>query len=185
MDYYEILGLTRKATKGEIKEAFKKLAMKFHPDKHSGSSKAVKEGATMRFKQVSEAYEVLMDDRKRVEYDFRYGSAPRSRDGFSSASASSYHQNPYGYGYGAGQYSYKKRYRYASGAGGGFRFEALLQFLSTRAFLINAAFASGLMGATYIFNMGRDRLWQMHNSGKSFDDAIKSIKKANAQRDKG
>uniref|UniRef100_A0A7N0SWX3 J domain-containing protein n=1 Tax=Kalanchoe fedtschenkoi TaxID=63787 RepID=A0A7N0SWX3_KALFE len=139
MDHYEILGLNRKATKGEIKEAFKKLAMKFHPDKHSGSSKSVKEGATMRFKQVSEAYEVLMDDRKRADYDFRYGSARGSGGGFSASSSSSYHyRNPYGYGYGAtGQNTW---YGHANG-GGGFRVEALFRFLSTRAFLINAAFA--------------------------------------------
>ena len=60
-DYYEILGIEKKATKEEIKKAFHKLAHKFHPDK--------KEGDADKFKEVSEAYSVLSDDKKRAEYD--------------------------------------------------------------------------------------------------------------------
>ncbi|TKY46363.1 Chaperone protein dnaJ 72 [Spatholobus suberectus] len=74
MDHYKVLGLYRTASKEEIKAAFKKLAFQFHPDKHSQSPKAVRENATIRFKQVSEAYEVLMDDRKRADYNFRRSS---------------------------------------------------------------------------------------------------------------
>ncbi|THU54735.1 hypothetical protein C4D60_Mb10t28270 [Musa balbisiana] len=57
MDHYKTLGLGRNATKGEIKEAFRRSALKFHPDKHSQSSKEVREGASLMFKQASEAYE--------------------------------------------------------------------------------------------------------------------------------
>lgn len=60
-DYYEVLGLTKGASKEEIKKAFHKLAHKFHPDK--------KEGDADKFKEVSEAYSVLSDDKKRAEYD--------------------------------------------------------------------------------------------------------------------
>ncbi|KKW37233.1 MAG: Chaperone protein DnaJ [Candidatus Adlerbacteria bacterium GW2011_GWB1_54_7] len=60
-DYYELLGVTKTATKDDIKKAFHKLAHKFHPDK--------KEGDADRFKEVSEAYSVLSDDKKRAEYD--------------------------------------------------------------------------------------------------------------------
>lgn len=60
-DYYEILGVEKRASKDEIKKAFHKLAHKFHPDK--------KEGDAERFKEVSEAYSVLSDDKKRAEYD--------------------------------------------------------------------------------------------------------------------
>ncbi|KHN08359.1 Chaperone protein dnaJ 72 [Glycine soja] len=62
MDHYKVLGLHRTATKEEIKAAFKKLAFQFHPDKHSQSPKAVRENATLRFKQVSEAYEKSFEE---------------------------------------------------------------------------------------------------------------------------
>lgn len=60
-DYYNILGVDRKASKDEIKKAFRKLAHKHHPDKAGGDKE--------RFNEVSEAYAVLSDDKKRAEYD--------------------------------------------------------------------------------------------------------------------
>jgi len=60
-DYYEVLGITKTASKDEIKKAFHKLAHKYHPDK--------KEGDVEKFKEVSEAYSVLGDEKKRAEYD--------------------------------------------------------------------------------------------------------------------
>ena len=67
-DYYEVLGVERGASKGEIDRAYRKLAIKYHPD----SSKA--EDAVERFKEASEAYEVLNDSEKRARYD-QYGHA--------------------------------------------------------------------------------------------------------------
>ena len=60
-DYYEVLGVDKKATKEDIKKAFHKLAHKFHPDKGGGD--------VDKFKEVSEAYSILSDDKKRAEYD--------------------------------------------------------------------------------------------------------------------
>lgn len=60
-DYYEILGIAKKASKEEVKKAFHKLAHKYHPDKKGGDS--------AKFKELSEAYSVLSDDKKRAEYD--------------------------------------------------------------------------------------------------------------------
>jgi molecular chaperone DnaJ len=60
-DYYEVLGIDKKASKDEIKKAFHKLAHKYHPDKGGGDSE--------KFKEISEAYSILSDEKKRAEYD--------------------------------------------------------------------------------------------------------------------
>lgn len=63
-DYYKVLGVERTATKDEIKRAFRKLAMKYHPDRNKGNKEA-----SDKFRDISEAYEILFDDEKRAEYD--------------------------------------------------------------------------------------------------------------------
>jgi len=68
-DYYEVLGVNRDAGEEEIKKAFKKLAMKFHPDRNPDNPKAEES-----FKEAKEAYEILSDDQKRAAYD-QYGHA--------------------------------------------------------------------------------------------------------------
>jgi molecular chaperone DnaJ len=66
-DYYELLGVNRSATADELKKAYRKLAMKYHPDRNPGDK-----DAEAKFKEISEAYDVLKDDQKRAAYD-RFG----------------------------------------------------------------------------------------------------------------
>jgi molecular chaperone DnaJ len=73
-DYYELLGVSRTAALDEIKKSYRKLAMKYHPDKNPGDA-----AAEAKFKEISEAYEVLSDTNKRQQYD-QYG-----HDGVKSA----------------------------------------------------------------------------------------------------
>jgi molecular chaperone DnaJ len=68
-DYYEVLGVARGASIDEIKKSYRKLAVKFHPDKNPGDAEAEE-----RFKEAAEAYGVLSDEEKRARYD-RYGHA--------------------------------------------------------------------------------------------------------------
>lgn len=68
-DFYSVLGVSRSATADEIKKAYRRLAMQFHPDKNQGNKSAEE-----KFKQITEAYEVLSDDQKRAAYD-QYGHA--------------------------------------------------------------------------------------------------------------
>ncbi len=69
-DYYEVLGIAKGASVSEIKKAYRKLAIKHHPDKNPGD-----EGAAERFREATEAYEVLKDEQKRAQYD-QFGHAP-------------------------------------------------------------------------------------------------------------
>ena len=68
-DYYEVLGVGKKATSEEMKKAYRKLALKYHPDKNAGDKSAEE-----KFKEVAEAYEVLSDPQKKSLYD-QYGHA--------------------------------------------------------------------------------------------------------------
>lgn len=75
-DYYEVLGVARNADEADIKKAYRKLALKYHPDKNPNDA-----GAEERFKEAAEAYEVLSDPQKRAQYD-RFGHAGMGGAGF-------------------------------------------------------------------------------------------------------
>ena len=64
-DYYQILGVSRHATSGDIKKAFRQLVLRYHPDRNPGNSKEAED----KFKQINEAYEVLGDEQNRWQYD--------------------------------------------------------------------------------------------------------------------
>src|SRR3954469_25334764 len=102
-DYYEVLEVARTASEEEIKKAYRKLAVKFHPDKNAGDKTAED-----KFKELGEAYEALSDPQKRAAYD-QYGHAafdPRARAGAG------------GYGAGAGFHDPFDIFREVFGGGG-------------------------------------------------------------------
>ena len=74
-DYYEVLEISKSASPDEIKKAYRKMAIKYHPDKNPGDNEAEE-----KFKEAAEAYEVLSDDNKKARYD-QYGHAGMSGAG--------------------------------------------------------------------------------------------------------
>ncbi len=75
-DYYEVLGVARQASAGEIKKAYRQMALRYHPDRNPGNKEAEE-----RFKETAEAYSVLIDGQKRSVYD-RYGHDGLRGEGF-------------------------------------------------------------------------------------------------------
>jgi len=78
-DYYQILGVSKSASADELKKAYRKLAMKYHPDKNKGDKSAEE-----KFKEISHAYDILSDEQKRAAYD-RYGHDAFNQGGMGSA----------------------------------------------------------------------------------------------------
>lgn len=97
-DYYKILEISKNATDKEIKKSYRKLAVKYHPDKNKGSK-----DSEIKFKNISEAYQVLKDDKLKSKYDFQspYGKNYKSQwdnRGFESRNPFS-NNNPFGGGF--------------------------------------------------------------------------------------
>mmetsp|Transcript_37647 Transcript_37647/g.58770 ORF Transcript_37647/g.58770 Transcript_37647/m.58770 type:complete len:268 (+) Transcript_37647:35-838(+) len=97
-DFYEVLGLSRQASEAEIKKAYRKLALKYHPDKNPDNREAAEE----IFKKVSEAYEILSDPGKRRDYDM-YGKSAFDGGAPSGPDMSDFYAHPAGGGGGWAQ----------------------------------------------------------------------------------
>jgi len=89
-DFYETLGVSKSASSDELKRAYRKLAMQYHPDRNSGDK-----GSEQKFKDINEAYDILKDDQKRAAYD-RFGHAAFEQGGGAGAG---------GFGFGAGGFA--------------------------------------------------------------------------------
>ena len=95
-DYYEVLGVNRDASADEIKKAFRRVAMKHHPDRNPDNKQAEE-----KFKEAQEAYEILSDDEKRSNFD-RFGHATTNQSGSGSAAFSDIFGDVFGDIFGGG-----------------------------------------------------------------------------------
>ena len=110
-DYYKVLGVERKANADDIRKAYRKLAMQYHPDKNPGDKKSEE-----KFKEINEAYQVLSDDQKRARYD-QLGSA-YSNFRTSGGRPGDFQWDDWFQQQGAGQRSYGNAEDVFGGAGG-------------------------------------------------------------------
>jgi molecular chaperone DnaJ len=124
-DYYEVLGVPREATLDEIKKAYRKLALKYHPDRNPGNKEAEE-----KFKEATEAYEVLRDKERRGRYDqFGHaapGQAPEGFEGFGPggfdlSDALRAFMRDFGGGFGGGGFGFEEFFGGGRGAGRGER----------------------------------------------------------------
>jgi DnaJ-class molecular chaperone len=108
-DYYDILGVSKSASAEEIKKAYRKQALEWHPDRHADD----KEAAEKRFKEINEAYQILSDTQKRSAYD-QFG-----HDAFAPGGGGFQGQNPFAGGQQAGRYGpFTYTYTTTGGDGG-------------------------------------------------------------------
>lgn len=101
-DYYNLLGVPKTATSEEIKRAYRRLALEWHPDRHAGDKK---QEAEKKFKEINEAYQVLSDTKKRQAYD-QFGHAAFRGGGFGGASGGNQYGSPFGGGFRQGPFTY-------------------------------------------------------------------------------
>jgi DnaJ-class molecular chaperone len=96
-DFYEVLGVPKTATEAQIKTAYRKMALEWHPDRNKSAD------ATTRFKEINQAYEVLSDSKKRQSYD-QFGHDAYTKSGGAGAPGGgySYQQGPFSYSYSSG-----------------------------------------------------------------------------------
>ena len=110
MDYYEQLGVAKDASADDIKKAYRKLAVKYHPDKNPGNKEAEE-----KFKEISAAYEVLSNPEKRARYD-QFGHDAYTSQGGGGGTDFNHAQDIFNAFFGGGGFG---------GGGGGFSFEDL------------------------------------------------------------
>ena len=95
-DYYDILGVSKTATAAELKSAYRKMALQWHPDRNKAAD------AESKFKEINEAYQILSDPQKKATYD-QFGHTPPGGAGFGGfGGQQQYRQGPFSYSYSSG-----------------------------------------------------------------------------------
>ncbi|KAG2451795.1 hypothetical protein HYH02_003571 [Chlamydomonas schloesseri] len=173
-DHWRTLGVSPGATQDEIKGAFRKLALQHHPDRHAGASAAQQEQAAARFKAITEAYDVLTDDRKRSQYEASHRSGGYARGGGGGAGAGYGRGSSYGQTYGsrAGVNTDWAKSEYTHGGDYGrvriSWFQELQRAVGRRK--LEAGFGLAAVGLLLFGGAAVDAMWSTRNKGKSFSE---------------
>eukprot|EP00873_Tetraselmis_striata_P037720 jgi/Tetstr1/457984/TSEL_044495.t1 len=167
-DLYAVLEVQRGASPTEVKAAYRELAKRFHPDRHHSSPEHLKTDALARFKEISEAYEILGDAGKRSVYDVSGRSAAMRSGGASSSSSAhagggGYSGNPYH----GRQYTYygRQEARYTDSF-----FRQMRRGMTPQNLLVHGVLLGTLLAGTYMANHTGQAVWESKNTGRNFSD---------------
>ncbi|GMH38716.1 hypothetical protein BSKO_06600 [Bryopsis sp. KO-2023] len=180
MDYYGVLGVAQNASLKEIKDAYRKQALKHHPDRFCNGTKAEQEQASLRFKAAAEAYRVLSNDANRVMYDLSGQQGRSWSDAGSDARANrnnKYHSayNPYE-SYGAPRSSGFRRNRQAW-KNSGFSSWSEFSYKYGRQMTFHTVASAAILGFLFLTSSSADWIWNSVNQGRSFEDFIAAREK--------
>ncbi|KAI5055074.1 hypothetical protein GOP47_0030219 [Adiantum capillus-veneris] len=176
MDPYKVLGVGREATEEDVKKAYRKIALQFHPDRHAQASKQQQEAASRLFREASEAYQLLSDPHKRAIYDRNGGRRPTSAsygDWHSASSSSSsrpFNNQWHRHYYDASTHRHRPSWS--------FRLS-----LSPLDAAFHVLFAGTIIiGLLYGGSIGNS-IWDLKNAGKSFDDILRAKQQKDTERE--
>lgn len=153
-DPYRILGIERHASKEEIKRAFRKKAMEYHPDIHQNSPESVQKRAAQQYEKVARAYEVLSNPQRSNVHHPQTGAAPswRPRSGYQHTSY------------------YHNRSRHGNVPSGFFH-----TFKKSGSLAITVALGCMCIGSLYAFDPWIQGMWVQRNKGKLFEDMVEEL----------
>jgi curved DNA-binding protein CbpA len=178
IDYYKVLGIAKNATESEVKSAFRKLALKFHPDRHATSSQVNQDAANKRFKEVAEAYEVLSDEKRRRIYNSggrpgsHYGNTHQTYRRGGDAARGTYNQGAY---YQGGFHPGRRKaspFSWNFSSLGFGRNDYIFHSLIITVAIIGFATAGSAV----------DSIWKRQNKGRSFEEAMEAVERRREQR---
>ncbi|KAK9846900.1 hypothetical protein WJX84_006112 [Apatococcus fuscideae] len=162
MDFYALLGVSKSATQAEIKAAFRKKALKLHPDRQAEASADQAARIAKEFEAVKDAYDTLTNDTKRALYQ-RTGRSS-SAAGTASSTDYAHAQNPYSGRYG---YAYARPQAHRTGFVVG-NFRAFMQGMTRADGFFHALMAGTIVGGVLLFNVFGDTIWEQWNHGKLY-----------------
>ncbi|KAF8055910.1 ATJ72 [Scenedesmus sp. PABB004] len=172
-DPWAELGVARGAEEAEVKAAYRKLVLRWHPDRHASSSAAEQETAAARFKVVTQAYGILTDDRARAAYE----AGPSGRGTYSHSGVNTdWARSEHGAG-GGGYTSRLSRWEWYR--------RMAAQGLRGFGHSLHLSLAVLLVGGGLAFEYSHTAVWQARNKGKTFEDMHSAVREQREKRAAG